>query len=216
MLGIEGSQMGVELSEGKIIQTLDWVYDKALNGIPGVGSAYELAESYMDKGGSKKDQVSALIRWQNTKAGTYGFITGLGGIITIPVNLSSVWFVQIRMIAAIAHIGGHDIQNDQVKALVYACLTGNAAKDIMKDIGIVVGKKMTTNAIKSISGKTLTAINKKVGFRLVTKFGEKGAINLGKAVPLVGGVIGAAFDSVTTNTVGNIARDIFIEGAGNA
>ncbi|NCG69745.1 EcsC family protein, partial [Vibrio parahaemolyticus] len=77
-------------------------------------------------------------------------------------------------------------------------------------IGIVVGRKLTENAIKSISGKTITKINQAVGFRLLTKFGEKGAINLGKAIPLVGGIVGATFDSVTTNTIGNMARDTFI------
>ena len=125
-------------------------------------------------------------------------------------NLASVMYVQIRMIAAIAHMGGHDLKNDKVKSLVYACLAGNTAKDILKDIGIVVGTKLTTQAIKSISGKTIVAINQKIGFRLLTKFGEKGAINLGKAIPLVGGIIGGTVDSVTTNTIGNIARDTFI------
>ena len=81
---------------------------------------------------------------------------------------------------------------------------------VNKDIGIVIGTKITTNAIKNISGITITTINQKLGFRLLTKFGEKGAINLGKAVPLVGGFIGATFDSVTTNAIGNIARNIFI------
>ena len=206
--------MSKELSESKIMKTLDWAYDKAINGVAGLDSASELAEDYMKKGGSKVDQANSLIRWQNTKAGTSGFLTGLGGIITMPVaipaNISSVMYVQIRMIAAIAHMGGHDIKDDRVKSLVYACLTGNAAKDILKDIGIVVGTKITTNAIKSISGKTIVAINQKIGFRLLTKFGEKGAINLGKAVPFVGGFIGATFDSVTTNTIGNIARDTFV------
>jgi len=203
-----------ELSESKIMQALDWAYDKAINGVAGLDSASELAEDYMSKDVPRIDQANSLIRWQNTKAGTSGFLTGLGGLITmpvtIPVNISSVTYVQIRMIAAIAHMGGHDLKDDRVKSLVYACLTGNAAKDILKDIGIVVGTKLTTNAIKKISGKTIVAINQKVGFRLLSKFGEKGAINLGKVVPLVGGAIGATFDSVTTNTIGNIARDTFI------
>lgn len=206
--------MAEELSESKIMQVLDWAYDKAVNGVTGLDSAKELADDYMKEGNSKIDQVNSLIRWQNTKAGTSGFLTGLGGIITLPVaipaNIASVMYVQIRMIAAIAHIGGHDLKNDSVKALVYACLTGNAAKDILKDIGIVVGRKITESAIKNISGKTITAINQKVGFRLLTKFGEKGVINLGKAVPLVGGIIGGTIDTVATNTIGNIARDTFI------
>jgi uncharacterized protein (DUF697 family) len=164
--------------------------------------------------GSLHAQANSLIRWQNTKAGTSGFLTGLGGIITLPVaipaNVASVMYVQIRMIAAIAHMGGYNLNDDRVKSLVFLCLTGNAAKDILKDVGIVVGKKLAENAIKNISGKTIVAINKKVGFRLLTKFGEKGVINLGKAIPLLGGVVGATFDSVSTNTVGNIARDTFI------
>ncbi len=208
------SGMGKELSEGKIMQALDWAYDKAINGVAGLDSASELAESHMKKNTTNKDIANSLIRWQNIKSGTSGFLTGLGGILTMPVtlpaNITSVIYIQIRMIAAIAHIGGHDLKCDRVKSLVYACLAGNAAKEIVKDIGIIVGAKLTTNAIKGISGKTIMTINQKVGFRLITKFGEKGAINLGKAIPLVGGVIGGTFDCVTTNTIGNIATDIFI------
>ncbi len=196
------------------MQVLEWSYEKAINGVAGLDSASELAQSYMQSDKGRSDQANSLIRWQNTKAGTSGFLSGLGGILTMPVtipaNVASVIFVQMRMIAAIAHIGGHDIRDDRVKALVYACLTGNAAKDILKDIGIVAGTKFTTSAIKKISGETIKIINQKVGFRLVTKFGEKGVINLGKVVPLVGGIIGATFDSVATNTIGNIARDTFI------
>jgi len=207
--------MAKELTESKILQTLDWAYEKAINGVPGLDSAQELANDYESGDGSLYDRANSLIRWQIAKAGTSGFLSGLGGILTMPVaipaNLASVIYVQIRMIAAIAHLGGHDLKNDKVKSLVYACLAGNAAKDIMKEIGIVVGSKLSTQMIKSISGKTITAINQKVGFRLLTKFGQTGAVNLGKAVPIVGGVIGGTFDSVTTNTIGNIARDAFIE-----
>lgn len=202
------------LTENKIMEVLNWSYDKAVNGVVGLDSAYDLAKNYKKTDDSLYNQVNSLIRWQNTKAGTSGFITGLGGIITLPVaipaNVASVMYVQIRMIAAIAHMGGHNLNDDRVRSLVFVCLTGNAAKDILKDVGIVVGKKLAENAIKNISGKTITTINKKVGFRLLTKFGEKGAINLGKTIPLFGGIVGATFDSITTNTIGNIARDTFI------
>lgn len=130
--------MSGKVSEGKVMQVLEWSYEKVINGVAGLDSASELAQSYIKSNTSRYDQANSLIRWQNTKAGTSGFLTGLGGIITMPVtipaNVASVIFVQMRMIAAIAHIGGHDIRDDRVKALVYACLTGNAAKDILKDI----------------------------------------------------------------------------------
>ena len=211
----EGKAMINNLTEGVIMQALDWAYDKAVNGVPGFDSAQKMAEDYSSGNGTLRSKVNSLIRWQTLKAGISGFITGFGGLpampITIPANLASVLYVQIRMIAAIAYMGGHDLKNDKVQSLVYACLAGNAAKDVLKDIGIVVGTKLTTQAIANISGKTLTAINQKVGFRLLTKFGEKGAVNLGKAVPIVGGVIGGSVDIYATNKVGEVARDIFIE-----
>ena len=198
-----------------MMSILDWGYDKAVNGVPGLDSAQELAESYMSKGDCKLEQANSLIRWQNTKAGTSGFLAGLGGVVTLPValpaNITSVLYLQIRMIAAIAHIGEHDLHDDRVKSLVYVCLTGNAAKDIMKGAGITVGTKLATNAVKSIPGKVIVSINQKAGFRLITKFGEKGVINLGRAVPFFGGLIGGGFDVLSTNIIGNVARNTFLE-----
>ena len=206
--------MSQELTESKIRQTLDWAYDKAVNGIAGSKTAQQFAEDYLSKNGSLHDQANSLIRWQTTKAGTSGFLTGLGGLplmpVTIPADLASVLYIQIRMIAAIAYMGGHDLKNDKVRSLVYVCLVGNSAREIIKDLGIVLGTKLTTQAIRRISGKTIIAINQRVGFRLLTKFGEKGVVNLGKTVPLAGGVVGAIADSVPTKIIGNVARDTFI------
>lgn len=206
--------MAEKLTESVVMKALDWAYKNSVDGMKGIDSAKALAVEYLATDGSTRDQVNRLIRWQNTKAATTGFITGLGGIITMPVtipaDLAIVLFVQVRMIAAIAHMGGHNLKNDRVKTMIYACLVGDAAKEILKDLGIVIGTKISTKMVSKIPGKTLIAINKKVGFRLFTKFGEKGIFNLGKAVPLVGGIIGATLDAVATNTIGNMARDVFV------
>ena len=203
-----------ELTQNVMLRILDWAYEQALEGPAGLDSARDLARDYQKQDGSPLEEVNSLIRWQNTKAATSGFVTGLGGLITLPVavpaNVSSVLFVQVRMIAAIAIMGGHNVDDDRVKTLVCACLAGNVAKEILRQVGIEVGQKLAVSAIKSITRETLVAINRAVGFRLLTKFGEKGVINLGKAVPLVGGVIGATFEAVSTNGVGNVARDTFI------
>lgn len=55
----------------------------------------------------------------------------------------------------------------------------------------------------------LKEINKKVGFRVITKAGEKGTVNLMKVVPIVGGVVGAGFDGVFINSCGKTAKIIF-------
>lgn len=201
------------ITQEQISNALDWAYEKSVNGVAGLDSAVELAQSYQNGDDSLYEQANSLIRWQNTKAATSGFVTGLGGIMTLPVaipaNIASVLFVQVRMIAAIAYLGGYDLKDDRVKTLVYSCLVANSAKDVLKDIGVAVGNKVAMNAVKSISANTLREINKRVGFKLFTKFGEKGVINLGKAVPILGGLIGGSFDAFATNAVGNVARDTF-------
>lgn len=197
------------------MKALDFSYDKVVNGIPGVDSASEMAEQYLAKNGSIEDKIDRLITWQNTKAGTSGFLAGLGGLITMPVaipaNFASVIYIQMRMIATIAVMNGHDLKDDRVKTFIYACLTGNAVGQILKDVVLQVGKKVALNSIHKISGKTLIKINQKVGFRLLTKFGETGAINLGKAVPILGGIVGATFDAVSTQAIGKAAKKVFVD-----
>lgn len=206
-----------ELTESKIMQALDWAYDKAVNGgIPGTDTVEELARSYIKTGKSLIDQANDLIFWQNSKSATSGFLSGLGGVVilplTLPANFTSVIFIQIRMIAAIAYLGGHDIKDDKVKSLVYMCLCGNGIKDIMKNAGVQVGTKLTKTVIqKYLTREIINKINKFVGFRLLTKAGEKGVINAMKLVPVVGGIIGGATDLAATNIIGNTARKIFIE-----
>jgi len=206
------------LTHDTIMKALDWSYDKAINGgIPGMDTAIELAENYSNKRGTLIENANSLIRWQNTKSATSGFLSGLGGVIVMPVaipaNITSVILVQMRMVAAIAHMGGHDLKSDEVRTFVYACLAGNGAKDILKNSGIQIGKKLAISGIKKIPGEVIKKINQAVGFRLLTKFGEKGVINLGKMVPIAGGLIGGTVDAVSTNTIGNVARKIFIEDA---
>jgi hypothetical protein len=206
----------VAVTQQSITKALDWAYDKAIvGGLPGTKDAYELAEEFLKGKGGLQDQVNTLIRWQNSKSATSGFVTGLGGIITLPVaipaNLASVLYIQLRMIAAIAIMGGQDVKDDKVRTMAFACLCGNAAKDILKDVGIVIGKKVAEQGLKKLSGEVIKKINQKVGFRLVTKFGSKGVVNLSKAIPLLGGITGAVFDGVSTNIVGNTARNLFIE-----
>jgi uncharacterized protein (DUF697 family) len=208
--------LGDLITQEKIIEALQWTYDKAVNGVMGTDSAEEMAAEYSMQDGTLVEKVDSLIRWQNTKAGAAGFVTGLGGFatmpVTIPANLASVLYVQIRMIAAIAKMGGHDLKNDKIRTLVLACLAGDGTMEILRDVGIQAGKKAAQIAINKISGAVITKINQAVGFRLVTKAGSTGVVNLTKMVPFLGGVIGAAFDATVTNMIGNAARDIFITG----
>jgi uncharacterized protein (DUF697 family) len=206
-------------NNGLINKLLNWGYSRAISGFGGADSAYELANDYLNTKGTLEEQVNRLIKWQITKSATNGFITGLGGIsfmpITLPANIVGVMYIQIRMITAIAHMGGHDIKSDQVKSLVYICMVGNGAKEILKDMGIKAGEKFAGEVIKSISTKTLSSINEKVSSGVASKLAGKGFSKLGKVIPLAGGFIGSAFDATSTKIAGEIAKKIFINNSTN-
>lgn len=131
--------------------------------------------------------------------------------VAVPADVGSVLYVQMRMIASIAYIGGFDPREDQVQTLAYACLTGSSVADVLKPTGIRIGEKIAEAGIKRIPGEVLVKINQKVGFRLLTKFGEKGAINFIKLVPAVGGIIGGVVDVTSTRLMADNAYRLFIK-----
>ena len=114
------------------------------------------------------------------------------------------------MVLAIAIIGGYNPKSDQVKSLAFICLTGTAATAVLKDVGISVGQRITERTLQNISEQVIRRINYLVKTRLLTKTGKIGALHLGKAIPLVGGVIGGTIDATTTRLVGKAARQVFI------
>ncbi len=193
-----------------IMQALDWCYGKAVNGLGNISpSVDKFAENYLEKNQTAEAAAQSMIKYQIAKCTTSGFITGLGGLITLPVavpaNLSSVLYVQLRMIACIAYMAGYDVKSDQVQTLVYACLAGISVGEVLKQVGVKV-------AVKKIPGAVLAKINQRVGFRLLTKFGSKGVINIGKSVPVIGGVITGGMDLVETKFIADRAYKMFFEG----
>lgn len=199
------------------MQLLDKLYDQSVHGIAKVSPPIEvLANNYLEKSKDTPTAAKKFINYQIAKCTTSGFLTGLGGLITLPVaipaNVGSVMYVQMRMIACLAHMGGYDTNSDQVQTLVYACLAGISIDQALKQAGIKFGNKFVMAMVKKIPGETLTKINRKVGFKFLTKFGSKGVINIGKTIPVVGGIIGGGFDFVETKAIANRAYKMFING----
>ena len=156
----------------------------------------------------KRSVCRRLVRWQMARH--VRILSGLGSVLN-PRRSRPTGERYLRSGKRQSPLGGHDMRTDRVRTLCYVCMCGSAAIDVPKGVGINLGAKLTVHAIKKLPGKTLTRINQAVGFRLITKFGEKGIINLGKMVPVTGGVMGGAFDATSTRSIGKIARTIFIE-----
>ena len=208
--------MGKIITQDEIMKLLDNLYTQVKNGIPAVSKPVEqMVKEYIVKYPDPKIASQKFINNQIKKCTTSGFLTGLGGFIALPVaipaNVGSTLYVQMRMIAGVALMAGNDLNDDEVQTFVYVCLAGISVDQILKKAGIQVGERVANNLIKKIPGEVLVKINQKIGMRFITKFGEKGVINMGKMVPLVGGILGGGFDFVETKAIASRARKLFIE-----
>src|SRR5436309_1440706 len=100
-----------------LLQGFDWAYDRAVQGMPGLDGAEKLARSYAARHAGPDQAVKALIAWHAGIASVAGFVTGCGGFVALPVampaNLASALYIQVRLIAAVAHLRGHDIRSGE-------------------------------------------------------------------------------------------------------
>lgn len=202
-------------------QIAKWVVDRAIGGVT-IGetrllaSSGELADEYRrdSKFSDDEARIDALIRWEVTKNFSSGFVTSLDGAFNLPVAVSKAlaasWVLQSRMAAAIASLRGYDVNEDRVRTFVLLALIADSIEEVLSKVGVKVGQKVAERLIEQIPGRVLIEINKQVGFRLLTKAGETGVVNLVKVVPpIVGGVVSGAFDGATCWGVGKAAKLLF-------
>ena len=172
---------GLPMLEREMMNLLDSCYDKALEGVlPGERTVMELAEDYLGQSCSREKAIDNLIGYQTVLCGTNGFIAGLGGLLVLPVaipaNITSVIYVQLRMIAAIAYINGYDIYSDQVRTIAYACLTGSSATNILKNVGIKIGEKNSSSSISKNKSASGIQISYKIWAKRFSEYWENDAI----------------------------------------
>ena len=196
-----------------VTSTLEWITNAEVNGLGVLPSAEKVAADHLNDADSIDDAINSIIVWRTTYAVGTGFVTGLGGIatmpVTIPAGLAASYAIGSNTVAAIAHLRGYDIHSERVKTMILLCLIGQAGEEVLKTAGITIGTKVFQNIINQIPGKVLREINGKVGLKLVTKAGGKGVINIMKLVPLVGGIVGGTFDGMFVQVCGTTAKKVF-------
>lgn len=204
--------------EEKGVILLDNLYRFVIAGVPSISEPVEeLAGYYLTRNPNNREiAIKNFILNQKLKCSTTGFLTGLGGLITLPItlpaDLASSLYMELRMIAGIAYIRGYDLKDDAVKTLLYLCLVGNAVGDVIKQVGIKISGQYTLKKIlPKLSREIIVKINKAVGFRLVTKAGSKGIINVAKMVPMLGGIVSATFNWQEVVFYAKIAKRMFEE-----
>lgn len=204
----------LKISQEQIMELLHKCYELSMNGVPGAKSCNELAYEYLIKYRDPVVAAKKMVNQQIIKCTTSGFITNIGGIITLPagfpINLLSVWYMQIQMIGTLAVVGGFDLNDDEVETLTYLCFVDASMSNICKKAGIEIANAAAGNAVKKVPVKVLRKINNMVGKRIITKSGSTGVINLIEVVPIVGGIVGASADYITTDRIAKRAYKTFI------
>lgn len=193
------------------------VSDRIINvGVDGGGpwkGSIQVAEEHLAKHRDVDKAIQRLIATHVRLTTGTGFLTGVGGLITMPVTLpadfTALWLTQARLAGAIAHLRGYDIRSEEVRSVVLLSLVGSSVSEALTQAGVVIGTKSAISVIKQVPGKVLIEINKKVGFRLITKAGTKGVINLTKLAPIAGGVIGGGVNFASTRAAGSWAKANF-------
>ena len=94
--------------------------------LPGAKTA--AAKHLQRHGGSVDDAIDSIIEVHVRLASAQGFVTNLGGVaamaVTVPANLAGVAVLQVRMVAAIAHLRGYDVDDNRVRTALVMCLLG--------------------------------------------------------------------------------------------
>lgn len=179
-----------------------------------VDSAVEVAEAARRRHGGNVDAAVRDVLNSHTRlVAAGGFLTSMGGFITLPVslpvNVLEFYVLATRMTAAVAHLRGYDVNEPHIRSAVLLTLVGADADDLLAKAGIATSGKMSSMAADRLPGPGLMVLNKAIGFRLLTTAGRSALGRFGKAVPVVGGVVGAGLDTYLVRRIADQAKEEF-------
>jgi hypothetical protein len=194
---------------------LERVLDLGIQGRGPFDSAVEVASAAMDDADGDLDEaVGSLIGSHARLAGAQGFLTNVGGLVTVavtvPANVTGLAMVQVRLHAAIAHLHGHDLGDPGVRAAVLVTLLGHDETERRVRRGDLPGNARWLASGADAGDTSTQAVAAAVAAALVGALGGKRLASMvGKRVPFLGGVVGAASDARATRALGrDAARDL--------
>jgi len=177
---------------------VDQLLDVGIDGRGPFRGAQAVADAAQRDHSLPDDAIAALISQHTRLVAAGGFLTGVGGIITLPValpaNVIEFYASATRLVAAIAAVRGHDLTSQGVRTAVMLTLVGADADDLLRKAGVVSTGRLANLAAQRLPGPALMVLNKGIGFRLVSTAGRSALSRLGRVVPLAGGLVGAGVD----------------------
>jgi hypothetical protein len=200
-----------ELAPGVTSSFVREALNRAIDGVGPLPPAAVAADKQLkEQRGHVERAVHEVIENHVRLAGAQGFITNVGGLITaavaIPANIAGLTLLQCRMIAGIAHLRGHDLDDPRVRNAILVTLLGeeNVANLVKKRK--LPAPPMALATAPAHDASLDTTIAAVVAGDLVARMaGKRLATSVGRRVPVVGGVVGAGADGYYTWRVGRYA-----------
>lgn len=181
---------------------------RALDGMGRFAPAAAVAEKQLAQaGGDRRKAVRAIVDLHVRYAGASGFVTNLGGLVTMPVavpaNLAGIAVLQLRMVAAIAHVHGYDLDDPRVRnAVLLATLGEETVSSLLKSKRIPAPPMAVATA--PVHDAALDAVvSTEVARGMVARVtGRRLASTVSRRIPGLGGVVGMGADGWATYKVG--------------
>lgn len=188
------------------------VLEVAIDGFGRLPSAKTVAARQLERHGGSVDQaIEAIIDQHVRLASAQGFVTNVGGVAALPIalsaNLAGVAVVQVRMIAAIAHLRGYDLADNRVRTALVMCLLGGEKIAERIAEGALPTSPMAVATAPVFDAQLDAQVAQEVVSDLLGRIGGKNvALAVTRRVPLVGGGIGAVMDGLATHQLGDYAK----------
>ncbi|MCW2738840.1 EcsC family protein [Nocardioides sp.] len=200
---------------GAIDRLVAMLVDTGLEGRGPLRPAREVAADALAKAdGDAEKAIGALARATTVKGGIGGFVTGVGGFVTmpvsLPVNVAEFYLQAVRMVGSIATLRGYDVSEPRVRTAILLTLVGSDSDEVLKKAGMTTaGSRVTSYALKGLPPAALMVVNKAVGFRLMRGVSEKLLSRLGRGIPLAGGLVGGGIDGFMMKKIADHAMKEF-------
>jgi hypothetical protein len=189
--------------------------DRAIRGVGPLEPAAVFAEKHRKEQGSDAKAIKSIIETHVRLAGAQGFLTNIGGLITVPVavpaNIAGLALIQCRMVAAIVHLRGYDLDDTKVRNGILASLLGEERMLSMIKKKKLPGTPMAVATAPVYDAHLTTVMANEVAGEMITRMaGKRIAFTVGRRVPVVGGIIGAGTDGFSTWQIGRYVDREFL------
>lgn len=202
-----GTKVAPSVASGYVRSMLDRAID-------GVGPLRPVAASadakLVDADGDVERAIGALIRMHTGLAGAQGFVTNIGGLISlavsIPANVVGVTLVQCHLVAGIAHLRGYDLEDPRVRNAILTCMLGEESVDELVRKRALPSSPMAMATSPAHDPELDRLISREVTTELLARTAGRRVVTfVGRRVPVLGGAVGAGSDGYATWQIGQYA-----------